>query len=155
MAHDVLSLLSLELRRWTCSITGAARLGQVFDARGGAGRRRDYSYFKLAVVYGIEDEREHTWISRHVFAVDEIALDIEEVPSFIQLAVMAADRGFMAGNFRQSGQDVAQLICLGRTGGDAGSGESLGRQPLYDSNSMLMHTLYVSRPLKRSTVFWK
>lgn len=32
MVNDVLSLLSLELARRTCSITGAARLGQVFNA---------------------------------------------------------------------------------------------------------------------------
>jgi hypothetical protein len=71
--------------------------------------------------------RQHTRISRHVFAIDEIAFDIEEVPSFIQLAVTAADGGFMASDCRQSGQDVAQFVCLGRTGSDAGSGKSLDR----------------------------
>lgn len=76
---------------------------------------------------GLRINRQHTRINRNVFAIDEIAFDIEKVPSFIQLAVTAADRRFMAGDCRQSRQDVAQFICLGRTGSDAGSGKSLAR----------------------------
>lgn len=79
-------------------------------------RQRDVEKFEL------------TRLSRLVLAVNGIALDVEEVPSLVQRAAVAADGGLLSAvQLSQGTLNLRELVGLGFIGRDAGIGEGLYR----------------------------